>query len=155
MSEHRQVSVKHPDGSYIPIDEDIALLIESLWSLGMATTLSCQEDRSGLLCVVFRSSRDVERFLTIVMRAAAGNAERERVQGRWVYCEGDCPEGWWVLKLLVRDESAVYVGNTAVAFAGPAKASVDVGVWFPVYDYEWVLEAMLDEIERRRTRRRA
>ncbi len=66
--------VKHPTEdllppgrrSPVPIDKDIVPLIKAMWSLGIATEASCQDDDGKVQIVML--VEDVRLFLTVVAR---------------------------------------------------------------------------------------
>src|SRR5258708_698847 len=65
MSEHPFKRVADPHGFPVEIDVEIVAFIRRLWSMGLATLNSCQ-DNCGYVWVEFASSFFAETFLTAI-----------------------------------------------------------------------------------------
>lgn len=62
---HKQVKVRVGEWE-ADVDEELAPLIEQLWKAGIATVLSCQENRPGVAWIMFLMAEDLSTFLDIV-----------------------------------------------------------------------------------------
>src|SRR5688500_168585 len=61
---HTQVLVEW-QGRQAEVDEGIAPLVLACWQKGIDTVMSCQDDRPGVVWVMFPSSDDAKRFLDL------------------------------------------------------------------------------------------
>ena len=85
--EHPAVSLVPPGmRKAVPIDKEIAPLIQAMWSLGISTNASCQ-DHDGMVQIVM-SVEDVRLFLTVVARHADKKVARAAARA------GLGPEYW-------------------------------------------------------------
>lgn len=63
MTEHRQVAILDPTSkAMIEVDELMAPLLQAIWSQGIITSNSCQENRPGVMWIEFFSAVDAEAF---------------------------------------------------------------------------------------------
>lgn len=76
---HRQVPCG-PRG--VRVDEGLAELLGLLWSSGVRTTMSCQEDTPGVSWVMFPSPDELAKFLNLVLRPGGSLYNQSR---RWEY----------------------------------------------------------------------
>lgn len=149
MPIHKQVRIKHPDGRQIKVDEGLAPLLSSLWSLEIETEFSCQqtfeegqsgkEEPTGPMWIAFSFSHDAEEFLDILYRSLNPNGED------WSEETPDTPEGakwervtgYWPTRDKPKDIWTYGVHLVIEEGLGPIlRPSID----FPVTDYPWVLE---------------
>lgn len=64
--DHRQIRVHHPSGRQIAVDAGLAPLLAALWSEGIETANSCEEEEPGVIWIEFETASGLSRFLKIV-----------------------------------------------------------------------------------------
>lgn len=67
INRHKTIKV-FVEEEEIDIDEKLAPLIPLLWEEDIETIQCCQEYRTGLACIEFPCSGDVEQFLSVAQR---------------------------------------------------------------------------------------
>ena len=95
-TEHKQVRARLGDLE-ADVDEELAPLLEQVASAGIVTVMSCQENRPGIVWIMFLTVGDLCEFLNIV-------AEYDPVEGslyRRATLAGD--EGCWEYGLIPED----------------------------------------------------
>ncbi|MBT3355310.1 MAG: hypothetical protein HOF96_09985 [Candidatus Marinimicrobia bacterium] len=142
MTKHKQVEIYSPAFERnIKVDAGIADLIELLHKLDIATYLSCQENRSGIMWIDFHSL-DADVFLTI----CASNREEDIVDfdnslyGRmmdpyvkhsWEY--NTHPHDW--AEKVNEEKNEVY-------YDGDSDIDSSISIRFPITDYPLIMERL-------------
>ena len=67
---HPTVELQYLLGKKVPIDEEIAPVIESVWRLGITTQSSCQGDPNGKRAHIILPTQDLVRLLNIISSLA-------------------------------------------------------------------------------------
>jgi len=68
LTEHKQVTIQDPtSNAKIEVDEMMAPLLEAIWSFGLITCNSCQENKPGIMWIEFLSAEDAEAFITRIV----------------------------------------------------------------------------------------
>ena len=142
MNQHKQVEIySSVIGRIIEVDEGIAELIELLGRLDIATYLSCQENRPGIMWINF-PCLEAEAFLTI----CASNREEDFIDyesslyGRMM--DPSVKDSWeysthphdWAEKVNEEEKAVYYDGESAIESA--------TSIRFPVTDYPLIMERL-------------
>jgi hypothetical protein len=138
MFDHDTVLIENPlFGEPVAVDCDIAMLIQSLWKLGINIDDSCQNIGSGCIWIQFSSGQDAIRFLTLVaeIRDLEGPEAADGLYFRMLNAEDgwDYEVGPWDVNLELNP--AEQTGG----FTGPPDLVLPVGVKFPIADYFRIL----------------
>lgn len=68
--DHKQVSVRYTapmlKGRMVKVDEGLAELLQAIWSHGIDTVLSCQENQPGIAWIMFPAPVEARHFLNRV-----------------------------------------------------------------------------------------
>ena len=137
-AEHESVLV---DG--VPIDIEIAPLIEALWARGIDTLNSCQDNTEDLyVWIEFASPVDASAFLTAVVGRASGWRSLYRRALR----EVDVPGGEWRYNLHPTNRGVEFViegDEVREHRVGPNAIDFSISIRFPRTDLATVLERLL------------
>ena len=70
LFDHEQIKVFDPGHhDYVEVDRKIAPLLQVIWSAGIRTCNSCEENSPGVIWIEFYSLADVELFLKIIVQS--------------------------------------------------------------------------------------
>jgi hypothetical protein len=70
LFDHEQIKVFDPSNhDYIEVDMKIAPLLQAIWSAGIRTCNSCEENSPGIMWIEFFSLADIELFLKIIVQS--------------------------------------------------------------------------------------
>ena len=137
---HRTVRIEvHPWSA--EIDEAIAPLIRGLWTAGIETTMSCQEDAWGKVWIAFPEIGNLVQFLNIVAEYQPG-AETlyNRMNPQLTLA---APESEWEYGLIVDDGALILsdaeVGSADFRYDGPTDFFFTFSLRFPASDLPRVL----------------
>lgn len=139
-TQHRQVRVT-VGGIVADVDEELAPLIEQLWKAGIATSLSCQENRPGIAWIMFPLVGDLSRFLDIV---AEYDPEDASLYRRISLASDD--EGCWEYDVLPEDDALheeFLNGGVEEWHEGEACFYFNVSVRFPRTDLPTLLQRLM------------
>ena len=132
-TEHKQISIFNPFyNEYIEVDEGISELLGVLWLLRIETSLSCEENKPGIVWIVFSSMDDYQRFLNTLANVDYG----------FYLNEIESSENWsasiwpWNLSEKIDEDKGEIVPT------GPPEILCSVSVRFPKEMYPRIL-AML------------
>lgn len=137
-TKHKQVRIK--DGDFeADIDEELAPLIRELWEANLATVLSCQENRPGIVWIMFLTAGDLSEFLGIV---AEYQPECESLYRR-ILADTDV-EGCWEYDFSPVDD-ALHDGRDGIAdwHEGTPDFYFHASVRFPRTDLPILLDRMV------------
>lgn len=152
-TQHRQVKVFCPDeDATIEVDAGIALLLESLWKLGISTFMSCEDNKDGRVWIDFSSSYDVGDFLQLVYAAAqeatiypVGIAER--ISGYHRNKDGSWDKNNWDYDTVINGPTERADASGKDLDARDTIFCVNISVRFPRSDYPFVLQAIKSAVE--------
>jgi hypothetical protein len=141
MTQHKQAEIYSLlKKKIILVDEGIADLIELLHKLGIATYLSCQENKPGTMWINF-PSRDAEAFLTICAskrevdilyeNSLYARMRDSKLMNNWQY---DTHMYDWAEKF-EKEEGKIY-------YEGDSDISCLISIRFPVSDYFLIMERL-------------
>lgn len=136
--QHKQVPVKHWRYGIIYVDEGMFPMLKTLWSLGIDTDISCQENPSGMMWIVFTDADSLELFLNVI-----ANADQE-----FYYHYIEAPEGRWSLDVCPWNQSE-YLDEEAdeIKRHGPPDITFSVSVRFPASQHDRILEALKKKLD--------
>lgn len=88
--EHEQVLI---EGKYV--DKGIANLLKLIWSKGIKTVNSCEENKPGIIWIQFQSINDLNKFLNRIARYPKGHGENfwDTMYGRMMNLSNE-KENW-------------------------------------------------------------
>lgn len=146
MSNHETKTVTVRDIE-AEIDVEIAELIGSIWTAGIQTTNSCQENQPGLAWIDFPTAFDAADFLN----AIAGEFDEvndslyNRIRREWEPTDASNIE-WWQFDSSPWDSSVIqtFVGDNEIEelSSGPANFVFSVSIRFPRSDIGTVTRRM-------------
>lgn len=140
--EHPYTKVFNPfTKTEINIDEEIAKLIELIWSHGIKTDNSCQNNvPSGYIWIQFSTPDDATKFINLVV------TEADDSQGLYTrafrFNQGD---GLWEYNVLPEDLNLGFYpqGEELIEFRrGPPVINFSVGLRFPQRDKELIISKL-------------
>jgi len=138
LTEHRQIAILDPASDLmIYVDEGIAPLLEAIWSWGIMTRNSCQENKPGVMWIEFLAAEDAEAFL---MRAASGlDPINSPEADDWLYSRIMGSMGGWQYTAHPHDareyidqESGTLELNASLS----CRFALSISIRFPVSDYQ-------------------
>lgn len=143
MTDHKQVKISYQDKE-AEVDEEIAELILAIWKHDINTTLSCQENRPGIVWISFLTVADGEKFLSLcsrqfpktekVWKTLYGRINGFGSQGDWEYDVG--PQDINALDFLNEKDEVEY------NVTGPAQIFFFLSVRFPKSDVPKILKRL-------------
>lgn len=147
MSNHKTVFVKV--GSWeADIDENIAPLIEALWSMEIYTLNSCerQSHLNDCVWIQFLDAGMAEQFLDIIAKFSDDpNSMYNRIRSSWA---DPLDPLSWEFKALVDDygvDEKVVDDNVEEMFSGQHAFNISISIRFPQSDLKEVTELVLKE----------
>jgi len=133
---HKQVSVEYLDGSLIEVDKELVELLSLIWSHGIATYNSCQENQPGSAWIEFATSDDAVKFLNLAASYPEDGDDKpwNTLYGR---IAGFGSQSDWVynthpLNLGVEEE--IIEDNVISKYAGKNDFEFSISIRFPVED---------------------
>jgi len=146
---HRTVTVTYR-GITVPVDTQLASLLEMLWRFGVRTSGSCQRGYRRFAYITFDTGSDAEVFLGLVARHERGkDSLSRRLPGHWAATEHQRHRrGLWSYSVSIhpaREPAPLWSVNLEAA----------ITVFFPPADIPEITKrvaASLAGIERSRTR---
>jgi hypothetical protein len=145
---HRTVVVQVGENR-AEIDEVIAPLIASIWSVGIRTLSSCEENWGGLVWIEFPTQDDITRFLNIVVRR---ESSPEAIYTRILYLKSSSlsvPQ--WEFEVQPVDLAGEHEGNASGLGTGDddaARFSFYYSLLFPRCDIPILLERLQQHVAR-------
>lgn len=97
IDSHHMISVYNPFyKKYMKIDEEIVDLIKEIWSAGIQTNNSCQDNvPKGFVWISFTNSLEVQKFLKIIFEGLSTEDNKYRdVSIRGLYSRYYYPKSW-------------------------------------------------------------
>ena len=141
MIEHKQITVFDPaSNGMIEVDEGIAPLLKAIWSFGITTCNSCQENRPGVVWIEFLTSEDAEAFLTQVISGLDPFVSPEA--DNWLYSRIIGENGGWQYNAHPHDTRDYMddLGRLELDATEACAIALSLSVRFPVADYGRLLE---------------
>lgn len=138
LIEHKQTAILNPASNHVvEVDEGIAPLIQDLWSLGIVTCNSCQENKPGIVWIEFHTAEDVEAFL---MRIVSGLDPVNSPQAdKWLYSRVMGASGGWQYTAHPHD-AREYIdeenGTLELNSSESCAIELSISIRFPIGDYE-------------------
>ncbi len=138
MTMHKQTAIPDPaSNKMIEVDEGIAPLLLAIWSRGIITCNSCQENMPGMMWIEFLGAEDAEAFLTLIAsdldpinHPKAYNYLHSRIKG------GD---GGWRYAAHphdVREYIDEEHGTIELNSSEPCAITLSISIRFPMGDYQ-------------------
>jgi hypothetical protein len=145
--EHRQTRVLHPSGRQIAVDAGLAPLLAALWSEGIETANSCEEEGPGVIWIEFETASGLSRFLKIVARSLDPRDEgRGGLRDRMTRMLP--ARGFWRYTTNVYADRPPLDGEGLMASdpdsPPPAARRTTVSLRFPVTDYQRVYQLFME-----------
>ncbi|HEX7445057.1 MAG TPA: hypothetical protein VF300_01585 [Methanothrix sp.] len=141
MVEHKQITVFDPaSNGVIEVDEGIAPLLKAIWSFGITTCNSCQENRPGVVWIEFLTMGDAEAFLTHVVSGLDPIVSPEA--NNWLYSRIIGENGGWQYNAHPHDTRDYMddLGRLELDATEACAIALSLSVRFPVADYGRLLE---------------
>lgn len=144
MTEHRQVAILDPTSkAMIEVDELMAPLLQAIWSYGIITNNSCQENRPGVMWIEFFSAGDAEAFLTCIVSGLdpINNPKADN----WLYSRvKGSSDGWQYAAHPhdVREYIDPECGTIELNDSQSCGFTLSISVRFPQSDYERLLDLL-------------
>jgi hypothetical protein len=145
--DHRQTRVLHPSGRQIAVDAGLAPLLAALWSEGIETANSCEEEEPGVIWIEFETASDLSRFLKMVIfRLSLRDEGRGGLRDRMTQMSP--ARGFW------RYTTNIYADRPPIDGEGlmasdpgsppPAARRTTVSLRFPKTDYPRVYQLFME-----------
>ncbi|XWV25107.1 hypothetical protein QJ856_gp0669 [Tupanvirus deep ocean] len=127
---HKTVQVKHPKYNYIcDIDKGISELINYLWTAGIDTNNSCENNvPDGYMWICFRKQEDLEKFLNILFKGADHD---NKIYLRACFSK-KYNENAWIYDYYIFQDFAPGEGKVRSVYSS-------ISLRFPKSDYEWMV----------------
>ena len=138
MTEHKQVTVHDPtSNAMIEVDELMAPLLEAIWSFGLITCNSCQENKLGVMWIEFLSAEDAEAFITRIVSGLdpINNPKADN----WLYSRIKGSSGGWQYAAHphdVREYIDPECGTIELNASQSCGFILSISIRFPKSDYE-------------------
>jgi len=158
VPEHPQQLIQVGDWK-AEVDRDIAPLIKEIWTAGICTYNSCQENQPGIIWIEFATVDGGERFLNIVTRYRASmKSLYNRASNRWSPLDESTIPPFWSYAVFPHDRALdeEYDDNgdvTKVNHPGRPSFAFSLSIRFPQCDYATVLHRLQLYNARKRKRR--
>ena len=127
----------------VPIDEDIAPLIEALWQRGIETLNSCQDNGDNhWVWIEFATPLDASKFLN----AAIGRfGDHRTLYGRAMGTSMDTPDAWTyqVFPMNYGIEESIVDDEVQERRIGPNDVDFSISIRFPRRDLSTVLRRLM------------
>lgn len=138
MPEHKQIAILDPaSNAMIEVDKLMAPLLEAIWSFGIVTCNSCQENKPGIMWIEFLSAEDAEAFLTC---AASGlDPINDPKADNWLYSRIMGSSGGWQYTAHphdVREYIDPEYGTIELNASQSCGFTLSISIRFPESDYE-------------------
>lgn len=135
VEKHKQVKVRVGKRK-ADIDEGIVPLIEELWKAGIETSVSCQQNREGLVWIQFLDADEARKFLKIIARLEKGKSTLgDRITG-------DASTTWY-FDLYVDDMNlSMAIDKTTLQNSGDPYMGFQLSIRFPPQDLPVVLDRL-------------
>ncbi len=125
------------------VDEMIAPLIEELWKAGIDTDMSCQNNRPGIVWIMFPTAADAEGFMSIVAEYEEGRGTLYARMSNLLCPDPDSTTPHWEYAIHVEDFGASYEegddGEYEAVHDGIPDLAFSVSIRFPHADLPTIL----------------
>jgi hypothetical protein len=138
LIEHKQTVVLDPaSNTMIEVDEGIAPLLQVIWSCGIITCNSCQENKPGIIWIEFLAAEDAEAFLTRIVSGLDPINSPEA--DNWLYSRITGANGGWQYTAHPHD-AREYIdeecGTIELNASQLCSIALSISIRFPAEDYE-------------------
>jgi hypothetical protein len=138
LIEHKQMAILNPaSNQVVEVDEGIALLIQDIWSFGIATSNSCQENKPGIIWIEFHTADDAESFLTRIISGL--DPVNSPKTDNWLYSRIMGVSGGWQYTAHPHD-AREYIdeenGTMELNASESCGIELSISIRFPIGDYE-------------------
>ena len=147
-TKHKQVHINWNEWED-DVDEGIAPLILEIWKADIYTMMSCEENRRGIMWIMFPDALYAQEFLNIVAHQYEEDNDGlyQRISNGWTKHRKDDAPGTWEYDVSIDDYSVELIMDDEQNIeeercTGPADFVIGLSVRFPKTDYPVLLEQM-------------
>jgi len=138
LTEHKQTAIHDPrSNTMIEVDERIAPLLEAMWSCGIITCNSCQENKPGIIWIEFLAAEDAEAFLAGIV--SGFDPINNPGAHNWLYPRIMGLNGGWQYTGHPHDVREYIDQESGTVELNPSQAcgfTLSISIRFPVSDYQ-------------------
>ena len=138
--DHKTVNIYSPfENEYISIDEEISDLIKVLWTAGIDTDNSCQDNPTGFIWLEFASVDNAERFINLIRKPLY---KSEPNFADWLFSRIEGGEGKqlkpWKHKAILKDSGHLLDDE----YHSKQPEYYSISIRFPKEDYREVIRLL-------------